>query len=213
MTYIKLLFCCTFMLFSINALAGKIPETTLSDNDIINNNYKTFHAGFENLDLDFINKIYTDDATYISEVLDQEIVIGKQNILDLYTVFFKKIAKKDAHIEVDFRVINRELTESSATDVGYYLVRFHPRKETGDPTSVFSGKFVLVSRKTAKDQWQFIVDSNTKTDPKYYFTAKPVSNLYYGRQFNQVPKPDIIVETESEPNTQQPIDSTDAHNH
>ncbi len=189
-----------------------VSADQLSDNDVINANYKVFSSGFENLDLDSIDTIYADDAVYISETLDKEIVTGKDDILALYSVFFKKIAKKSAHIDVDFRIINRKLTEKTATDVGYYLVRFHPRKETGEPTSVFSGKFVLVSRKVGKQQWQFIVDSNTKANPDFYFTAKPVSNLYYGRQFN----PKLNQLNESVNSVEVEIDvhnETDSHNH
>ncbi|MCL1046778.1 DUF4440 domain-containing protein [Shewanella electrodiphila] len=179
MSHIKLLFIFVLSFFSHFSTAE-----TMTDNDLINANYKVFSSGFEKLDLNIIDQIYADDAVYISETFDKEIVTGKENILSLYKVFFKKIAKKSAHIDVDFRVINRELTDENATDVGYYLVRFHPRKETGEPTSVFSGKFVLVSRKVGEQQWQFIVDSNTKVKPDFYFSAKPSSNLYYGRQFN-----------------------------
>ncbi|WP_228768371.1 YybH family protein [Shewanella sp. TC10] len=198
MSQIKLL-CISFI--SIMSFYVSAEQTT--DNEALNANYKVFSAAFENLDLNKIDNIYTNDAVYISETLDKEIVTGKKDILALYTVFFKKIAKKSAHIDVDFRVINRELSDKNATDVGYYLVRFHPRKETGEPTSVFSGKFVLVSRKGTDNQWQFIVDSNTKANPDFYFSAKPVSNLYFGRQFNPTLEPveEVDIEPETEPET------------
>ncbi|WP_254843538.1 nuclear transport factor 2 family protein [Shewanella sp. UCD-KL21] len=156
----------------------------MTDNEIINQNYKTFASGFENLDISIIETMYTDDAVYLSETPNQGIITGKPQIVELYQHFFEKIAKREARIEVDFRVINRKLTNDSATDVGFYLVRFHPKKETGDQISVFSGKFVFVSQKDANNQWQFIVDSNTKMNPELYYSAKPISNLYYGRQFN-----------------------------
>ena len=193
MTHIKLLsiYCISLLSFFSNA-------DTLSDNEIINSNYKTFATGFERLDLKTINQIYSDNAVYISESQDKPIVTGKTDILSLYSVFFKKIAKKEAHIEVDFRVVNRQLTSDNATDVGYYLVKFHPKKETGDPTSVFSGKFVLVSHKETDNRWKFTVDSNTRTKSDFYYAAKPVANLYYGRQFNPEILPEDFQSTERE---------------
>ncbi|WP_193559180.1 YybH family protein [Shewanella donghaensis] len=194
MTHFKILFiyCISLVSFFSNA-------DTLTDNQLINKNYKIFASGFESLDLSMIENIYADNAVYISEVQDKGIVTGKSDIFALYQEFFKKIAKKDAHIEVDFRVVSRKLTADNSTDAGYYLVKFHPRKETGDPSSVFSGKFVFVSRKGPDNQWKFTLDSNTRSNSTFYFAAKPVPNLYYGRQFNPEIEPVNIESLEQQP--------------
>lgn len=154
-----------------------IPHKTL------NANFTKLTQAFEQLDLAAIEQIYTDDAVYISETQDRGIISGKENILSLYSHFFNKIKRKNAKLEVDFRVLVRHNEPNSATDVGYYLVRFHPGKDSGEPVSEFAGKFVTIFSKDNKQQWKISVDSNTHAAPHFYYDAKPVPNLYYGRQF------------------------------
>jgi ketosteroid isomerase-like protein len=163
---------------TLNVYAAEpIPHQTL------NANFTKLTQAFEQLDLTAIEQIYTDDAVYISETQDRGIISGKENILDLYSRFFNKIKTKHAKLEVDFRVIVRYSEPNSATYIGYYLVRFHPGKESGEPISEFAGKFVTVFTKDNKQQWKISVDSNTHAAPHFYYDAKPVPNLYYGRQF------------------------------
>ncbi|MEH6464210.1 MAG: nuclear transport factor 2 family protein [Shewanella psychromarinicola] len=163
---------------TLNVYAAEpIPHQTL------NANFTKLTQAFEQLDLTAIGQIYTDDAVYISETQDRGIISGKENILDLYSRFFNKIKTKHAKLEVDFRVLVRYSEPNSATYIGYYLVRFHPGKESGEPISEFAGKFVTVFTKDNKQQWKISVDSNTHAAPHFYYDAKPVPNLYYGRQF------------------------------
>jgi ketosteroid isomerase-like protein len=163
---------------TLNVYAAEpIPHQTL------NANFTKLTQAFEQLDLTAIEQIYTDDAVYISETQDRGIISGKENILDLYSRFFNKIKTKHAKLEVDFRVLVRYSEPNSATYIGYYLVRFHPGKESGEPISEFAGKFVTVFTKDNKQQWKISVDSNTHAAPHFYYDAKPVPNLYYGRQF------------------------------
>jgi ketosteroid isomerase-like protein len=149
----------------------------------LNTNFTKLTHALEALDLAAIEHLYTDDAVYISETQDRGIISGKDNILNLYSRFFNKIKFKNAKLEVDFRVLARYSEPNSATDIGYYLVRFHPGKESGEPVSEFAGKFVTVFTKDRQGLWEISVDSNTHTAAHFYYEAKPVPNLYYGRQF------------------------------
>ncbi|MGX9461666.1 YybH family protein [Shewanella sp. A14] len=162
---------------SLNISAAPIPHKSL------NTRYTDLTHAVEQLDLAAIEKIYTQDAIYISETQDKGIVSGKENILRLYSHFFNRIKRKNAKLEVDFRVLMRHSEGNNTTDIGYYLVRFHPGKESGEPVSEFAGKFVTVFNKEDQHKWKISVDSNTHAAPKFYYDAKPVPNLYYGRQF------------------------------
>ncbi|GGQ06614.1 YybH family protein [Shewanella litoralis] len=167
-------------LSTLNAVAAEpIPHKALNDN------FSQLVQAFEHLDLNSIEQIYTEDAVYVSETQDKGIILGKQNILNLYTRFFDKIKRKQATLEVDFRVLVRHSDKNSATDIGYYLVRFHPGADSGEPVSEFAGKFVTVSAKDSNGKWRISVDSNTHATAKFYYDAKPVPNLYYGRQFSE----------------------------
>ncbi|MBB1267964.1 nuclear transport factor 2 family protein [Shewanella sp. SR44-3] len=164
------------------------------DNLDINQYYQKFTVSFSNLDLNAIDELYTHNAVYISETHNREIVQGKSDIIDLYQSFFDRIRRKQAKIEVEFRVHIRQRSDNTATDIGYYLVRFHPAKDAGEPVSEFSGKFVNVFIKE-HNKWRISVDSNTRGDASLYFAAKPQTSLYYGQRFKasehkKLPKPD-----------------------
>ncbi|QIR16166.1 DUF4440 domain-containing protein [Shewanella aestuarii] len=172
------------MSFSSNASSEVVPA---NDNKAINDIYHKLSNSFTILDISVIDDIYMNDATYISETQDKEIVLGKNPIIDLYATFFNKIKLKNAKIEVDFRLQVRQYTDGQATDIGYYLMRFHPGEESGEPMSEFAGKFVMVSRKNTQGEWKISVDSNTRSIPKFYYNATPIANLYYGKQYSQKP--------------------------
>lgn len=157
-------------------------ENGQGDNEAINRHYDQFTQTFNSLDIKSIDELYGDNAVYISETQHKGIVQGKAAIIALYQSFFEKIRHKNARIEVDFRVTIRQMTDNSATDIGYYLVRFHPQVDTGEPVSEFAGKFVNVFVKD-KGQWQISVDSNTRAEARFYFAAKQVTSLYYGQRF------------------------------
>ncbi|ABZ76507.1 conserved hypothetical protein [Shewanella halifaxensis HAW-EB4] len=153
------------------------------DNEALNAVYGHFSEAFNELDATIMKSIYSEDACYIPEGQDKEITLGRDKIVALYQTFFGKIKHKNARIEVDFRVIERNIEGTSATDIGYYLIRFHPPIDNGEPTSEFAGKFVGVSKKKSDGKWYLTVDTNNRAEASFYYNAKPSPNLYYGRQF------------------------------
>ncbi|WP_299809479.1 nuclear transport factor 2 family protein [uncultured Shewanella sp.] len=153
------------------------------DNDSLNAVYNHFSEAFNELDASIMKSIYSEDACYIPEGQDEEITLGRDKIVALYEAFFGKIKHKNAKIEVDFRVIERNIVGKSATDIGYYLIRFHPPVDNGEPSSEFAGKFVGVSKKKSDGKWYLTVDTNNRAEASFYYNAKPSPNLYYGRQF------------------------------
>ncbi|MBR9727261.1 DUF4440 domain-containing protein [Shewanella intestini] len=151
----------------------------------LNMKLSAFQKAFESLDTKQLQNIYHEDAVFISENRNDPIVVGKQNILSRYQHFFDKITHKNARLEVDFRVVERNIYPQNVIDIGYYIVRFHPDKASGDPISEFAGKFVNNYIEHKKDNWLLTVDSNTRSQAELYYNAKPIANLYYGRQFIQ----------------------------
>ncbi|MGL4614994.1 MAG: DUF4440 domain-containing protein [Shewanella sp.] len=162
------------------------PQTPPSD-QLINDNYPLLTQAFTELDHQLTANIYTANASYLSESQSKEIFYGRQNIVLIYQRFFDKIRAKKASIDIDFRVLNRAIVGDSAIDTGYYLVRFYPAEETGEPVSEFAGKFAIGTQKVAPNRWQVSLDTNNRAEPRFYFNAKPVPNLYYGRQFTPLP--------------------------
>jgi hypothetical protein len=169
-------------LISLGAIAAK-GDTSSTADEALNQNYNKIVTAFHTLNSDFVQSLYDEGACYIPEFHNKQIVHGRDNIMELYRSFFRKIAHKKASIDVDFRVIERKLEGNNATDVGYYLIRFHPAKDTEEPVTEFAGKFVIVAKKAEDSLWYLTVDTNNRAESQFYFDAQPVANLYYGRQF------------------------------
>lgn len=159
----------------------------LTDDQMINLNYQRFTQAFSQLNAELTHSIYTSDASYLPESQSKPIYYGRDDIVGIYQRFFNKIKKKKARIDIDFRIANRRISGDSAIDTGYYLVRFYPAAETGEPVSEFAGKFAIGTQKVSKTQWQVSLDTNNRAEASAYLNAKPVPNLYYGRQFPPLP--------------------------
>ncbi len=173
-----------FVLLAIFAAPKSWAQDSPNLNSDINVHYQQLKKAFNKLDVSLIAPLYSENACYLPEGQSKAIIIGKEKILDLHRNFFSRIRAKRARIEVDFRVIDRQLNKQKATDVGYFLVRFYPAAETGEPTSEFAGKFVSVLEQSEDGKWHLTVDSSHKADPSLYFSAKPVDKLYYGELFS-----------------------------
>ncbi|MEI6858943.1 MAG: DUF4440 domain-containing protein [Shewanella sp.] len=153
------------------------------DNKAINQLYIQFIQAFNQLDAGIIENIYAENACYIPENENIGITLGRDSIIAIYTAFFVKIKNKKGRIEVDFRVVERHMENKSVTDIGYYLIRFHPSVDTEEPISEFAGKFVHISKKNTDGQWYLTVDTNNHSKPQFYYNSKPSPELYYGRHF------------------------------
>ncbi|WP_299008395.1 DUF4440 domain-containing protein [uncultured Shewanella sp.] len=178
-------------LFSIFLVSLFLIFTSFSyanndDNVMLNHIYHHFNKAFDALDTQKMLFIYAQDASYISDNQNKEILLGREKILEQYRAFFKKINDKQANIEVDFRIIQRYIQDKSATDIGYYLIRYYPYSGDEEPMSEFAGKFVNVAKKYPNGHWYLVVETNNKADTAFYYNAKPQPNLYYGRQFSPI---------------------------
>ncbi len=179
MTLYKFTAACISLLFSMLPSASANTE----DNVALNQFYTQFTQAFETLDAQIVKDMYAENACYVPENQGKGITIGRKNIVALYDQFFGKIRHKEAHIEVDFRVLERQIEANNATDIGYYLIRFYPPLDAEEPVSEFAGKFVTVSKKK-KGKWYLTVDTNNRSEPSFYYDAKPTANLYYGHHFS-----------------------------
>ncbi len=172
---------------SLPSFATTENVQAVSVDQLINANYPLFTKAFTELAPEVTAEIYAHDASYLSESQSKEIYYGRDTIVAIYQKFFDKIRAKKARIDIDFRVLNRKVSANSAFDTGYYLVRFYPAEETGEPVSEFAGKFVIGSQKDATSRWNVTLDMTNRAEPSFYLNAKPVPNLYYGRQFSPLP--------------------------
>ena len=174
----------TVFLLSISLIFSTSSIAINNDNNaMINQIYYHFNKAFETLNSQEMLFIYTQNAAYISDNESKEIILGRHDIITQYRTFFKKISAKKANVDVDFRILKRHIEGSSATDIGYYLIRYYPHADDEEPISEFAGKFVGVAKKSADGHWYLVLETNNKANTAFYYNAKPQPNLYYGRQF------------------------------
>ncbi|WOT06687.1 YybH family protein [Shewanella youngdeokensis] len=169
---------------AVSLILASLQFSFADDNEALNQFYNDFNQAYNTLDAAKLDQLYSENASYISDSQNEAITRGRDNITKLYETFFNKIKVKKARIEVDFRVIERNLNASNATDIGYYIIRYHPSIDVGEPISEFAGKFVMVSHKKDDGKWYVTVDTNNRSKPEFYYDAKPAAKVYYGRQFS-----------------------------
>lgn len=176
MTFIKYTATCTiFLLLQLSSASANSD-----DNAALNQFYTQFTQAFETLDAQKVKNIYAEDACYIPENQSKAITMGRDNIIELYNKFFGKIKHKEARIEVDFRVLDRQVEANNATDIGYYLIRFHPPLDAEEPVSEFAGKFVTVSKKKKDGKWYLTVDTNNRSEPSFTTMQNPLQTCIMG---------------------------------
>ncbi|GLP97873.1 hypothetical protein GCM10007895_31800 [Paraferrimonas sedimenticola] len=146
----------------------------------LNKAYQITQQSFVDLDLSFVETLYTKDAVYVPGNSKKSTIVGTPAIRASYEEFFSKVKAKQAQVRIDFRVTQRRYHPERVTDVGYYLIEFRPAENSEQPTTHFAGKFVYVFEKQSDGKWQIAVDAASHTDTKHYMSAKPHKDSYYG---------------------------------
>ncbi|WP_095499248.1 DUF4440 domain-containing protein [Paraferrimonas haliotis] len=177
----KRLLLCSLALFFVTDTMASISDNKFNaqDQQYINERYQIMRDGFKQLDASFVESLYEADAVYVPGSSKATIITGTQAIKKSYDTFFKKVQKKNATVDIDFRVVKRLVGNNQVTDVGYYIVEFRPAKNTEQPITHFAGKFVWQFERNGK-QWMVALDSASHTDANHYLDALSQPGLYYG---------------------------------
>jgi uncharacterized protein (TIGR02246 family) len=116
--------------------------------------YTTFSKAYETLEPAAVANLYTEDALYLAPGGD--ILRSRKAILDNFTGFFGSVREAGSTLRIRFEIVDRQVSESLATDVGYFILT-RSTKDGRDSTN--RGKFVVVAKKQADGIWRFHVDS------------------------------------------------------
>lgn len=178
-----------FILLSLMITPSWAKTHQEQDQAALNAIYRQYAKAFAALDASQLNQVYAEDATYVPEQQSIGIIKGQTEVLALYQKFFDRVKKRRATLEVDFRVVDRQYQGDEVTDICYYMVRFHPPKDTEEPISEFAGKLVMVLKKDDAAKWHVVLDVSNRAEPKLYYDATPKPNWYYGEQFSPLKAP------------------------
>ncbi len=149
----RLLLLAFLILAGCTAQAQENPPT--ADEAALDAVYARFSEAYEKLDPQIVANLYTEDARYLSGG-DGDMLRGRPAILDNFASFFTRSKENGVALRIEFRIVDRALSDDLAYDVGYY--RLVSKKSDGEErTSV--GKFVTVAKRQADGAWQFHVDS------------------------------------------------------
>ncbi|WP_163937720.1 nuclear transport factor 2 family protein [Paraferrimonas sp. SM1919] len=163
----------SIVLLLVGAFLSVAPAFSASPEDKqLNQIYHQISHSYENLDATNLAQLYSKQASYVPAASHREIIIGRDNIVDIYEEIFKKIKNKQAKIKVGFRTISRQIGKNYANDVGYYLVEVIPSTSSEQPLSHFAGKFAMGFVKNKSGQWQINLDTANKAELNMYLSAK-----------------------------------------
>jgi uncharacterized protein (TIGR02246 family) len=125
--------------------------------------YARFSEGYKKLDPAAVANLYTETAAYL--VPGQEMDIGRPKVLEGFTKFFDSVKQRNGRLEISFRVVQRQVEQSLAYDVGIFTLTSFDEK--GEPRAS-KGKFVVVAKPEKDGVWRFQVDgyNNLPKAPK-----------------------------------------------
>ena len=127
--------------------------------------YERFAAAYDALDAATMGQLYTEGALYLPA--GNSMQRGRETIEAGFTSFFDRVRADGGKLAISFEILDRQVAEALATDVGIYtLRRVRADGMRGDPDSPDSrGKFTVVAlRDPSGDGWRFHVDSFSPLD-------------------------------------------------
>lgn len=135
--------------------------------------YWRFSKAYLELDAEAAAGVYADDAQYL--IPGEELRSGRASVRESFAAQFQQSRKDSRQLFLTFGIVQRRVEGSLAYDVGYGNLSV-----TGKDgySSVGSFKFVVVARRTGKDDasWRWQVDSFSGLHPPRSAAATAAAN-------------------------------------
>ncbi len=149
------------VIFSLSGFAQNsdlILENGVKSHKEIDEIYKTFSKGYKELNVDLVANLYTEDANYLAS--GEKMTDGKSKIRDSFGSFFESVRKTGNTMNINFRILKREVDKKFGYEVGIYtLTTFKDGKQIGTG----QGKFFVVTKKIG-NKWFFRFDGYSGLD-------------------------------------------------
>jgi len=118
--------------------------------------YGQFSEAYDKLDADMVTGLYEEDAYYLSG--EEEIKQGHKVIRSNFDRYFTWAKGEGAHLNIEFDIVDRTVTESLVVDVAYYLITTTFPEASEREVTKSAGKFITVLRKQENGEWKFKID-------------------------------------------------------
>jgi uncharacterized protein (TIGR02246 family) len=151
-----------FLLVAAAAMAG--PDDVSHDPGVaphagLDDVYARFRDAYATLDADALGTLYTEGALYLSPTRD--IQRGRDAIDASFRSMFERAKDRGETLDIRFHIVDRQVHDDLATDVGIYTLA---RSSDGE-TKSDRGKFVVVALRDADGVWRFHVDGYSAMPP------------------------------------------------
>jgi len=146
------------------------------DNAGINAIYERMTAAYDSLDSQAFADIYAVDAIYLrseeSPMLDNvEAIIGN------YENYFSSVRESNGRLELLFRIVKRDCSETLCSDVGWYKNARYDGDGNLEDTSY--GRFLTTPGQSADGMWRFVADLDTDAVEAHWNSAEEVPDLHF----------------------------------
>jgi len=111
--------------------------------------YVAFQRAYAGLDTDAIAQLYAEEAFYLQP--GSPVRRGREAVRAGFAALFESVRQAGGRIGIEFDILDRELMEDAAVDVGVYRTR-------RDGRAASTGKFVVVAGKE-DGRWTFRIDA------------------------------------------------------
>jgi hypothetical protein len=154
-----------FLVLTVSAFSQTsdlILEKGVKPHKEVDRIYAVFSKGYRDLDLDSVANLYTIDANYLAS--GNIMTDGRAKIRDNFASFFESVKKNGNTMNIQFRILQREVNKKLGYEVGIYTITtFKDGKQIGTG----QGKFFVVTKKIGK-KWFFRFDgySGLESDKK-----------------------------------------------
>lgn len=112
--------------------------------------YETFSVAYDSLDSEMVKALYEPDAYYFYPQIP--IQRGYDKFMGGFEGMFSRAKADSVTLNIEFRIVERQLVADHAYDVGYYRLS----RSSGN---VSVGKFVTILRQQEDGSWKFVLDT------------------------------------------------------
>ena len=155
------------------------PQVFSADGAGVNAIYERMSAAYGELDSQAFRDIYAEDATYLRSdrnpmLTDVEAIIGN------FERYFSSVRGENGRLELLFRVVKRDCTESLCSDVGWYKLNRYGGD--GEIAGTSYGRFLTTPGLGDDGMWRFIADVDTGAEAVHWDSATEVPGLHFVRE-------------------------------
>lgn len=168
---------CLTSLFLFSACNSEVYDTDKEQaSKSIDRLYQGFSESYQTLDVDMVTNLYTTDAHYLPGDPNQATMTNRSQIRQGFANYFEWAENNGNDLNISFRIIKREIDDSLAYDVGYYLIQSKSVDEEEFQEGGNVGKFVVTLGLQQDGSWKFLLDGFSPAPYDAFFADSTAHN-------------------------------------